>query len=190
MEKRRQLVVDSKEIEWAGVVLSVLWEAAISGRKEDFEFWTSLEVDQQAGLNRSKFMTAGEHFTECQTAVLKGDAERSAELLPGLLEYPPFFSSFGAWPDARALAGMVSKTCGQLDDAAEYLDESLSNSRETKQPPAIALNSGELAAVLLERDAPGDHDRAVELQDEAIATEFGMKPLLERVLSQREILKA
>ena len=48
------------------------------------------------------------------------------------------------------------------------------------------------AEVLLERDAPGDRERATELQDEAIAiaTELGMKPLLERVLAQREILKA
>ena len=38
---------------------------------------------------------------------------------------------------------------------------------------------------------PGDSEKVTELQDEAvaIATE-GMKPLLERVLAQRENLKA
>jgi hypothetical protein len=42
------------------------------------------------------------------------------------------------------------------------------------------------------RDVPGDQKKSVELQDEAIAIaiELGMKPLLERVLAQREILKA
>lgn len=42
------------------------------------------------------------------------------------------------------------------------------------------------------RDVPGDQNKSVELQDEAmsIAIELGMKPLLERVLAQREILKA
>ena len=46
--------------------------------------------------------------------------------------------------------------------------------------------------MLLTRSAPGDKEKAVELQDEAIsiATELGMQPLLERVLAQREILKA
>ena len=46
--------------------------------------------------------------------------------------------------------------------------------------------------MLLKRNAPGDRDRATELQDEVIAvtTELGMKLLLERVLSQRDILKA
>ncbi len=38
----------------------------------------------------------------------------------------------------------------------------------------------------------GGHEEIDELQDEAIAiaTELGMKPLLERVLAQREMLKA
>ncbi len=44
----------------------------------------------------------------------------------------------------------------------------------------------------LDRDEPGDREKAIELQDEAIAIaqELGMKPLLERVLAKREILKA
>ena len=39
---------------------------------------------------------------------------------------------------------------------------------------------------------PGDREKAVELQDEAIAIaqELGMKPLLERVPAKRELLKA
>ena len=38
----------------------------------------------------------------------------------------------------------------------------------------------------------GDREKAIEQQDEAIsiATELVMKPLLERVLAKREILKA
>ncbi len=48
------------------------------------------------------------------------------------------------------------------------------------------------ANILLDRDEPGDREKAVELQDEAIAIarELAMKPLLERVLAQREILRA
>jgi hypothetical protein len=46
--------------------------------------------------------------------------------------------------------------------------------------------------MLLDRNAPGDREKITKLQDEAItlATELDMKPLLERVLAQREILKA
>ncbi len=46
--------------------------------------------------------------------------------------------------------------------------------------------------MLRERDADGDRTQAVSLLDEslAISRELGMRPLMERVLSRREILKA
>ena len=46
--------------------------------------------------------------------------------------------------------------------------------------------------MLIKRGAPGDAEKAGGLQDEAIAIarESGLKTLLERVLAQREILKA
>jgi hypothetical protein len=42
------------------------------------------------------------------------------------------------------------------------------------------------------RDAEGDGAKAISLLDEslAISSELGMRPLMERVLSRREILKA
>ncbi len=45
--------------------------------------------------------------------------------------------------------------------------------------------------MLLELD-PGDREQAMSLLDEslAISTELGMRPLMERVLSRRDILKA
>jgi len=45
---------------------------------------------------------------------------------------------------------------------------------------------------LLQRNEPGDRERAMSLLDEslAISSELGMRPLMERVLSRREILKA
>ena len=48
------------------------------------------------------------------------------------------------------------------------------------------------AELLVERNTRGDRDKITELQDEAIAIAqaLGMTPLLERVLAQREILKA
>ena len=47
-------------------------------------------------------------------------------------------------------------------------------------------------ALLLVRDSHGDHPRAMALLDESleISRDLGMVPLMERVLSRREILKA
>ena len=46
--------------------------------------------------------------------------------------------------------------------------------------------------MLLEHNNKGDRKKAMALLDEslAISTELGMRPLMERVLSRREILKA
>ncbi len=55
-----------------------------------------------------------------------------------------------------------------------------------------------LAEVFLDRDDPSsasgisDREKAIELQDEAltITQELGMRPLTERILARREILRA
>jgi len=46
--------------------------------------------------------------------------------------------------------------------------------------------------MLRARGAEGDHAKAISLLDEslAISSELGMRPLMERVLSRREILGA
>ena len=46
--------------------------------------------------------------------------------------------------------------------------------------------------MLLNRGDPGDREKAIELQDEALAItqELGMRPLTERILARREILRA
>ncbi len=48
------------------------------------------------------------------------------------------------------------------------------------------------ADTLLQRNEPGDREKATSLLDEslAISSELGMRPLMERVLSRREILGA
>ncbi len=46
--------------------------------------------------------------------------------------------------------------------------------------------------MLRERDGEGDRAKTMSLLDEslAISSELGMRPLMERVLSRREILRA
>ncbi len=48
------------------------------------------------------------------------------------------------------------------------------------------------AGTLLQRNGSGYREKAMSLLDEslAISSELGMRPLMERVLSRREILKA
>jgi len=58
--------------------------------------------------------------------------------------------------------------------------------------PELAWTCCDYADVLKDRGGEGDRAKGVSLLDEclAISSELGMRPLLEQVLSRREILKA
>ena len=90
------------------------------------------------------------------------------------------------------LLGLLARTAGNTSQASTHFAEARQFCRDRNLQPELAWASSDYAALLLERDDPGDREKATELQDEAIAIaqELGMRPLLERVLAQREILKA
>ena len=90
------------------------------------------------------------------------------------------------------LLALLAVTSGESQIAEDHFKAAIEFLEKAGYRPELAWTKSDYAEFLLKIDDPGDHDRAVELQDEAIAiaTELSMKPLLERVLAQREILKA
>ena len=90
------------------------------------------------------------------------------------------------------MLGLLAYATGNVSQASTHFEDAGEFCRERHLRPELAWTSSDYAEMLLERGAPGDRKKATELQDEAIAiaTDLGMKPLLERVLSQRGILKA
>ncbi len=75
-----------------------------------------------------------------------------------------------------------------------HFDDALAFCRKAGYRPELAWTCCDYADMLLERndDGEGDRPKAIALLDEslAISSELGMRPLMERVLSRREILKA
>ena len=90
------------------------------------------------------------------------------------------------------LLGLLAQTMGNLDDSAGHFEDALAFCRKAGYRPGLAWSLCDYADMLLERKGEGDKEKAVAMLDEslAISTELGMRPLLERVLSRREILKA
>ncbi|MCH8223271.1 MAG: hypothetical protein IH868_07670 [Chloroflexi bacterium] len=88
--------------------------------------------------------------------------------------------------------GQLARLLGDTDNAIEHFEDALKFTRDNGLRPELAWTCSDYAELLIERDADGDAGRVTELQDEAIAIaqDLGMRPLLERVLAQREILKA
>ena len=88
--------------------------------------------------------------------------------------------------------GLFSLTAGDLDQASEHFEGSLESCRKAECRPELAWACCDYADTLLQRAGPGDREKAMSLLDDslAISSELGMRPLMERVLSRREILKA
>ena len=87
---------------------------------------------------------------------------------------------------------LLSQTMGDLGQAAKHFEDALAFCRKAGYRPELAWTCCDYADALRERDAKGDRAKAITLLDEslAISSELGMRPLMERVLSRREILGA
>ena len=88
--------------------------------------------------------------------------------------------------------GLLSQTTGNLDQAAAHFEDALAFCRKAGYRPELAWTCCDYADMLKERDAEGDRAKAITLLDESltISSELGMRPLMERVLSRRQILGA
>ena len=88
--------------------------------------------------------------------------------------------------------GLLSVTLGRLDQAIDHFEDSLEFCRKAGYRPNLAWTCYDYAGVLCQRDGPGDRERATALLEDAlsIATELGMKPLMERVAVRQEDLEA
>ena len=79
-----------------------------------------------------------------------------------------------------------------LGTAVTHFEGALTFCRKAGYRPELAWTCCDYADMLLERDAPGDRGKAMTLLGEGLAMsrDLGMRPLMERILSRREILKA
>ena len=101
-------------------------------------------------------------------------------------------------PDNLVL-GLLAHTMGELDKAVAHFEDALAFSRKGGYRPALAWTCCDYADALLQRASADsakagtdDRAKAMSLLDESlsIARELGMRPLMERVLARREILRA
>ena len=122
-------------------------------------------------------------------AVHRGDAVAAEEECTGLLEFSGVSVVFGI--STKHLLGLVAQTMGILDQASEHFEEALAFRSKAGYRPELAWTCCDYADTLLQRDDECDRAKVMSLLDESlrISSELGMRPLMERVLSRREILK-
>ncbi len=124
-------------------------------------------------------------------AVIRGDAPVAREQYMHLEHRRGTMLENGSISIDRLL-GLLSYTMGDLDQATAHFQDTLAFCRNAGYRPELAWTCCDYADTLLQRHEPGDREKGMSLLDEslAISSELGMRPLMERVLSRREILKA
>jgi eukaryotic-like serine/threonine-protein kinase len=124
-------------------------------------------------------------------AVERGDADASGRLYRELEPERGTASTFIPLTMDRLL-GLLAMTSGSVDAALAHFEEGLTFCDRADYLPERAWTASDYAEALLARGHSGDREQAVVLQDSslAIAREFGMRPLMQRVLVHRELLKA
>ena len=122
-------------------------------------------------------------------AIEKGDLVAAEQLYSELAEVPGFMVFY---VNTDRILGLLSITLGRLNQAVSHFEDALKFNRTAGYRPDLAWTCYDYADALLKRENDGDHDTAAKFIDEALALsqELDMRPLMERVLSRREILKA
>jgi class 3 adenylate cyclase len=116
-------------------------------------------------------------------AFLEGDKEAAREHLEGLDAFAGYWIHCLTIDHVR---GLLFETLDQTDDAVSAIETTLAH-EQTGYGFRVYWSwaAYDCARIRLQRDAPGDRERARELIDEALgyARDLGMKPLLEKVMA-------
>lgn len=114
------------------------------------------------------------------------DKARAADLYRLLLPYATRNATIDVYVCYASVAhylGMLAVTMGDLEAAERHFEAALEFNHKMAARPWIAYTRCQYASMLLARDAPGDHKRAIEHAGLALATAdaLSMKPLAERL---------
>ena len=90
-------------------------------------------------------------------------------------------------PTDRML-GLLAKTMGRLDQGIVHFEAAYVLLKGGSHRPELAWTCCDYADALLQRNNPGDREKAISLLEEsvAISRELGMRPLMERVVTLQE----
>ena len=124
------------------------------------------------------------------------DAARAAILYQLLLPYAGRSVVIGGaivcYGAASRYLGMLATTMEHWEEAEQHFQDALTMNARMGARPWLAHTQYQYARMLLARNQPDDREKAVALQDEALATarELGMHALAARLTDQQEYTSA
>jgi len=90
------------------------------------------------------------------------------------------------------LLALLAQEMGDVGTARKHFEDSISFCKKAGYRPELAWAYSDYADLLRNQQGPEDLTKAIGLLDEAltITQELSMRPLMEKVLGRRDILKA
>ena len=174
---------------WVAVTIAVT--GRITGAADRFDIAREYAETVLSSPNALPFYIAGARLGLALLAVQAGDATEAEEQYAALRSHRGMVMLAGTICIDRVL-GLLAHTMSKLDDAAAHFEDAVAFCRKAGYRLESAWSLCDYADTLLQRNKESDRAKAGASLDEslAISSELGMRPLMERVLSRREILGA
>ena len=186
-----RLTPSGPNVEYTIAAVGIALAARVSGAPRHFEVAEAAADVILTAANSPNLLMWWARASLGLLAVQRGDSAAAAD------HYDSLASSRGTAMRGFSLVldrllGLLAQTMDNPDLAVEHFEDALAFCRKASLRTELAWTCCDYADTLRERDAEGDRAKAISLLDEslAISSELGMRPLMERVLSRREILKA
>ncbi len=165
----------------------------ITGIEARFEFVEDIARSVFSSPDANPSATNAAHIGLALIAAQRGDETAAKELYGALQPIAGTMAptcSYGPGLAVDRIRGLLSQTMGNLDQAADNFEHAAAFCRKAGYRPELGWTCCDYADALSLRNGPGDHKKAAGLLDEsmAIATELGMRPLMERVADRQGAL--
>ena len=120
-------------------------------------------------------------------AIEQNDQDAIAEQYTALLPQRGTILT-GSLANVDRILGLLSTAMGNLDQSKDHLEDALAFCRKAGYRPELAWACCDYADTLIARNEEGDSAKAESLLDESltIASELGMRPLVERVSARQK----
>jgi len=155
------------------------------GRKEEARAELNRLAEEDFGNLPKDWSTLQTLANLSEVTAALGDTRHAALLYDLLNPYADRLVVYGLFSACKGATthwlGMLAATLQRWNDAVEHFENALETNARIGARPFLARSQHEYARMLIERDAPGDKEKARTLLNEAIFTyrELGMPTFLE-----------
>jgi tetratricopeptide (TPR) repeat protein len=131
------------------------------------------------------------HDAQANLALQAGDVHQAKHLYDALLPQRGTVTIDG-WESYDRLLGCLAAALDRYEQSSSHFEDAIALCRKAGYISMLAWCLHDYTEMLLEQDADGDRATAATLLDESLqfSSDLGMRPLMERVLSRRQILRA